>query len=63
MLLVVRHADAGDKSSWLAADGLVTAAPLHWPKGSTWLLQRTAPPQVRARYLAPSTLGDRVEIG
>ena len=49
--------------SQLAADGLVTAAPLQWPKGSTWLLQRTAPPQVRARYLAPLTLGDRVEIG
>jgi phosphohistidine phosphatase SixA len=48
--------------SQLAADGLVTTAPLHWPKGSTWL-QRTAPPQVRARYLAPLTLGDRVEIG
>ena len=32
----------------LAADGLVTTAPLHWPKGSTWLLQRTAPRQVRA---------------
>ena len=49
--------------SQLAADGLVATAPLHWPKGSTWLLQRTAPPQVRARYLAPLTLGDRVEIG
>jgi phosphohistidine phosphatase SixA len=47
--------------SQLAADGLVATAPLQWPKGSTWLLQRTAPPQVRARYLAPLTLGDRVE--
>ena len=44
--------------SRLAADGLVAAAPLQWPKGSTWLLQRTAPPQVRARYLAPLTIGD-----
>jgi 8-oxo-(d)GTP phosphatase len=49
--------------SQLAADGLVTAAPLQWPKGSTWLLQRTAPPQVRARYLAPLTLGSLMEIG
>jgi len=42
---------------------LVTTAPLHWSKGSTWLLQRTAPRQVRARYLAPLALGGRVEIG
>jgi broad specificity phosphatase PhoE len=47
----------------LAADGLVAAAPLQWPKGSTWLLQRTAPGRVRARYLAPLALGGRVEIG
>jgi predicted thioesterase len=32
-------------------------------KGSTWLLQRTAPPQVQARHLAPLALGSRVEIG
>jgi hypothetical protein len=56
MLLVVRHADAGDKGSWLAADGLVTAAPLHWPKGSTWLLQRTDQGQVYGRLLAPLAL-------
>ena len=49
--------------SQLAADGLVTAAPLQWPKGSTWLLQRTAPPQVRGRYLAPLILGSLMEIG
>jgi hypothetical protein len=49
--------------SQLAADGLVATAPLQWPKGSTWLLQRTAPPQVRARYLAPLTLGSLMEIG
>ena len=53
----------GQLLSQLAADGLVTAAPLQWPKGSTWLLQRTAPPQVRGRYLAPLTLGDLMEIG
>ena len=28
--------------SQLAADGLVTAAPLHWPKGSAWLLAHCA---------------------
>jgi phosphohistidine phosphatase SixA len=47
----------------LATDGLVAAVPLQWPKGSTWLLQRTNPRQVRARYLAPLALGGRVEIG
>ena len=51
-------------TSFTAPDrGLVTAAPLHWPNGSTWLLQRTAPRHVRARHLAPLTLGSRVEIG
>ena len=47
----------------LAAQGLVAPEPLHWPKGSTWLLQRTNPRQVRARYLAPLALGGRVESG
>jgi hypothetical protein len=47
----------------LVADGLVGAAPLDWPKGSTWLLQRASQPRVRARYLAPLALGGRVEIG
>ena len=47
----------------LAADGLVAAAPLQWPKGSSWLLQRTNSRPVRARYLAPLALGGRVEIG
>jgi phosphohistidine phosphatase SixA len=47
----------------LAVDGLVAAAPLHWPKGSTWLLQRANRRQVRARYLAPLALGGRVQIG
>ena len=46
-----------------AIDGLAAAAPLQWPKGSTWLLERTNPPEVRARYLAPLALGGRVEIG
>jgi len=49
--------------SQLVADGLAAATPLQWPKGPTWLLPRTAPRQVRARYLAPLTLGGRVEIG
>jgi 8-oxo-dGTP diphosphatase len=47
----------------LVADGLVGAAPLDWPKGSTWLLQRANQPQVRARYLDPLALGGRVETG
>ena len=44
-------------------DGLTAAAPLQWPKGSTWLLERADPRATRARYLAPLALGDRVEIG
>ena len=47
----------------LVAGGLVGAAPLDWPKGSTWLLQRASQPRVRARYLAPLALGGRVETG
>ena len=47
----------------LAADGLAAAAPLEWPKGSTWLLERASRRQVHARYLAPLALGGRVEIG
>jgi broad specificity phosphatase PhoE len=47
----------------LAADGLASAAPLEWPKGSTWLLEQTSRRQVHARYLAPLALGGRVEIG
>jgi hypothetical protein len=39
---------------------LVATASLQWPKGSTWLLQRTAPPAID---LAPLALGDRMEIG
>ena len=46
-----------------AIDGLAAAAPLQWPKGSTWLLERTDPREIRARYLAPLALGGRVEIG
>ena len=46
-----------------AIDGLTAAAPLQWPKGSTWLLERADPRATRARYLAPLALGDRVEIG
>ena len=46
----------------LVADGLVDEASLDWPKGSTWLLQRTSR-RVQARYLAPLALGGRVEIG
>jgi 8-oxo-dGTP diphosphatase len=48
----------------LAADGLVVEDPLHWPKGSAWLLQRTSGRrQVRGRFLAPLVLDGRVQTG
>jgi phosphohistidine phosphatase SixA len=37
----------------LIAGALVTEDPLDWPKGSTWLLERTGGGQVRGRFLAP----------
>jgi 8-oxo-dGTP diphosphatase len=40
----------------LVTDGLVLREPRHWPKGSTWLLQRDGRRQVRARYLPPLAL-------
>ena len=40
----------------LVAEGLVVEDPLDWPKGSTWLLQRTDQDQVYARLLAPLAL-------
>jgi hypothetical protein len=43
MLLVVRHAE----------NKLVVGDPLDWPKGSTWLLERTHRRPVRGRFLAP----------
>jgi 8-oxo-dGTP diphosphatase len=42
----------------LIADVLQVEDPLDWPKGSTWLLQRTDHRQVRGRLLAPLVLGD-----
>lgn len=49
----------------LAADGLVVQEPLHWPKGSAWLLQRTdgRRRQVRGRFLAPLVVDGRVQTG
>jgi hypothetical protein len=47
----------------LAARGLVTSEPLHWPKGSTWLLHRTDRRGVHARYLSPLALDDSVHSG
>ena len=47
----------------LAAQGLVASEPLHWPKGSTWLLQRTDRREVHARYLSPLALDDSVHSG
>jgi phosphohistidine phosphatase SixA len=40
----------------LVAEGLVVEGPLDWPKGSTWLLQRTDQRQVYGRLLAPLAL-------
>ena len=40
----------------LVAEGLVLEDPLDWPKGSTWLLQRTDQGQVYGRLLAPLAL-------
>jgi 8-oxo-dGTP diphosphatase len=40
----------------LIADTLVVEDPLDWPKGSTWLLERTHRRQVRGRFLAPLVL-------
>jgi 8-oxo-dGTP diphosphatase len=37
----------------LIADALVVEDLLAWPKGSTWLLERTDRRQVRGRFLAP----------
>jgi phosphohistidine phosphatase SixA len=47
----------------LAADGLITPEPLDWPKGSTWMLQRTERRQLHARYLSPLALDHRMRIG
>jgi phosphohistidine phosphatase SixA len=44
----------------LVTDGLVLGEPLHWPKGSSWLLQRNGQRQVRARYLPPLALDPRI---
>ena len=40
----------------LIADELVADDPLEWPKGSTWLLERTLDRRVRGRFLAPLML-------
>ena len=40
----------------LAGGGLTVTDPLDWPKGSTWLLQRTDRRQVLGRLLAPLEL-------
>ena len=42
----------------LIADALQVEDPLDWPKGSTWLLQRTDQRQVRGRLLAPLVLSE-----
>jgi phosphohistidine phosphatase SixA len=50
----------GQLFAQLAADGLVAPEPLHWPKGSTWLLHRTDWRQVHTRYLSPLALDRRL---
>jgi hypothetical protein len=40
----------------LVADDLAVEEPLDWPKGSTWLLERTDRRPVRGRLLAPLIL-------
>ena len=40
----------------LVAEGAGAEDPLDWPKGSTWLLQRTDQGQVYGRLLAPLAL-------
>jgi phosphohistidine phosphatase SixA len=40
----------------LIADVLLAEDPLDWPKGSTWLLERINPRQVRGRFLGPLVL-------
>jgi phosphohistidine phosphatase SixA len=40
----------------LIADTLMVEDPLDWPKGSTWLLERTNHRKVRGRLLAPLAL-------
>jgi hypothetical protein len=45
----------GQLFSQLTMDGLEVGEPLDWPKGSTWLLQRTQL-HLRARYLPPLAL-------
>jgi len=47
----------------LAGQGLVAPEPLHWPKGSTWLLQHADRRAVHARYLSPLALDDSVHSG
>ena len=55
---------SGGGPSWPpCASGLAAVAPLDWPKGSTWLLERASQRQVHAHDLAPLARGGRVEIG
>ena len=49
----------------LVEDGSDVRGPLHWPKGSTWMLQRVdnGRRHVRGRLLAPLELDGRVPTG
>jgi hypothetical protein len=46
----------------LIADALLVDDPIDWPKGSTWLLQRTNRRQVRGRFLAPLMLNGAIGL-
>ena len=49
----------------LVEDGFELKGPLHWPKGSTWMLQRSRNGRrnVRGRLLEPLELDGRVPTG
>jgi 8-oxo-dGTP diphosphatase len=53
----------GQLFAQLAGQGLVAPEPLHWPKGSAWLLHRTDWRQVHTRYLSPLALDRRLHTG
>jgi hypothetical protein len=55
VVLCTRGEAIGQLFTQLTMNRLEVAEPLDWPKGSTWLLQRTQL-HLRARYLPPLAL-------
>jgi broad specificity phosphatase PhoE len=53
----------GQLLTHLVAEGLEVPGPPDWPKGSTWLLERSGGREVRGRLLAPLRLDGRVPTG